>query len=40
MGQAASKHARDFSWDEVSSKVLAFYEETAARRNGAGIGHP
>jgi phosphatidylinositol alpha-mannosyltransferase len=40
MALAASKHARDFSWDEVSSRVLAFYEETAARRSGDGIAPP
>ncbi len=34
MGQAAAQHARGWSWDEVSSEVLAFYEETAANRNG------
>ena len=34
MGRAAAQHARGFSWDEVSSAVLAFYEETAANRNG------
>ncbi|HEY5638642.1 MAG TPA: glycosyltransferase family 4 protein [Dehalococcoidia bacterium] len=34
MGHAAALHARGWSWDEVSSKVLAFYEETAANRNG------
>ncbi len=34
MGRAAALHARSWSWDEVSSEVLAFYEETAANRNG------
>ena len=34
MGRAAALHARGWSWDEVSSEVLAFYEETAANRNG------
>ena len=34
MGRAAALHARNWSWDEVSSEVLAFYEETAANRNG------
>ncbi len=34
MGRAAALHARSWSWDEVSSEVLAFYEETAAKRNG------
>lgn len=36
MGRAAAQHARNWSWDEVSSEVLAFYEETAANRNGNG----
>ncbi len=36
MGRAAALHARSWSWDEVSSEVLAFYEETAANRNGNG----
>ncbi|MCH8050648.1 MAG: glycosyltransferase family 4 protein [Chloroflexi bacterium] len=36
MGRAAALHARNWSWDEVSSEVLAFYEETAANRNGNG----
>ncbi|HEY5639290.1 MAG TPA: glycosyltransferase family 4 protein, partial [Dehalococcoidia bacterium] len=36
MGRAAASHARGWSWDEVSSEVLAFYEETAANRNGNG----
>jgi len=35
MGRAAALHARNWSWDEVSSEVLAFYEETAANRNGS-----
>ena len=34
MGRLAALHARSWSWDEVSSEVLAFYEETAANRNG------
>ena len=34
MGRLAALHARSWSWDEVSAKVLAFYEETAANRNG------
>ncbi len=36
MGRAAALHARSWSWDEVSSEVLDFYEETAANRNGNG----
>ncbi|HUF53464.1 MAG TPA: glycosyltransferase family 4 protein [Dehalococcoidia bacterium] len=37
MGKAGAAHARAWTWEEVSSKVLAFYEETAAkRRNGNG----
>ncbi len=36
MGRAAALHARSWSWDEVSSEVLAFYEETAANRDGNG----
>jgi phosphatidylinositol alpha-mannosyltransferase len=36
MGRVAALHARSWSWDEVSSEVLAFYEETAANRNGNG----
>ena len=36
MGRAAAVHARNWSWDEVSSEILAFYEETAANRNGNG----
>ncbi|MCH7485000.1 MAG: glycosyltransferase family 4 protein, partial [Chloroflexi bacterium] len=34
MGRVAALHARSWSWDKVSSEVLAFYEETAAKRNG------
>jgi phosphatidylinositol alpha-mannosyltransferase len=36
MGRVAALHARSWSWEEVSSEVLAFYEETAANRNGNG----
>lgn len=36
MGRAAARHARSWSWDEVSSAVLDFYEETAAKRSGNG----
>lgn len=30
MGRAGSRHARDYSWDEVSGRVLQAYEETMA----------
>jgi phosphatidylinositol alpha-mannosyltransferase len=37
MGKASAQHARGWTWEEVSAKVLAFYEETdAKRRNGNG----
>lgn len=34
MAAAGPAHARQFSWDEVSSQVLAYYEETLAAGNG------
>lgn len=34
MAAAGPPHARQFSWDEVSSQVLAYYEETLAAGNG------
>lgn len=37
MGRSGAEHARGWTWEEVSSRVLAFYEEAAAkRRNGNG----
>jgi phosphatidylinositol alpha-mannosyltransferase len=36
MAKSSALHARDWSWEEVSSQVLAFYAETAASRNGNG----
>ena len=29
MGKAGSRHARDYSWDEMSGRVLQFYEDSA-----------
>jgi phosphatidylinositol alpha-mannosyltransferase len=40
MGRAGSQHARDYSWDEQSGKVLAYYEDVAngsAISNGHGL---
>lgn len=34
MAAAGPPHARQYSWDEVSSQVLAYYEETLAAGNG------
>lgn len=34
MGRAGARHAQKFSWDEVSGRVLQYYEETAAAANG------
>lgn len=34
MAAAGPRHARRYSWDEVSSQVLAYYEETLAGDNG------
>lgn len=36
MGRAGSQHARDYSWDEQSGRVLAYYEDVA---NGHHIGN-
>lgn len=37
MGRAGSRHARDFSWKEMSGRVLQMYEDAAAH-NGHGGG--
>ena len=28
MGRAGSRHAQDYSWQEVSGRVLNYYEDT------------
>ena len=41
MGRAGAQHARNYSWDEVSGRVLGFYEETANGRlagSASGLG--
>jgi glycosyltransferase involved in cell wall biosynthesis len=37
MGKAGSRDARNYSWDEMSGRVLQMYEDTA---NGNGSGQP
>jgi phosphatidylinositol alpha-mannosyltransferase len=36
MGKAASRTAQSYSWDRMSERVLTFYQETLAGRNGSG----
>ncbi|MEX0684352.1 MAG: glycosyltransferase family 4 protein [Dehalococcoidia bacterium] len=36
MAKAGATEARNWSWEEMAGKVLSFYEETAAARNGNG----
>lgn len=38
MGKAGAQHARGWTWEEVSAKILAFYKETAAKRKNGGNG--
>jgi len=37
MGRAGARHAQQYSWEEMSGRVLQFYEETATR-GAAGLG--
>lgn len=34
MSKAGPEHARKYSWDEISARVLSYYEETLAGGNG------
>jgi hypothetical protein len=36
MAQAGTRAAQGYSWEEISGRVLGFYEDTIAGRNGHG----
>jgi phosphatidylinositol alpha-mannosyltransferase len=35
MVRAAARHAMDYSWDNVSGRILRYYEDTMQARTGA-----